>query len=420
MYPHQTENAIELHAKREADKKVESIFKDSKIDDWLIKNRGSTYVIIQLELKLAAQRMFKYEYLIEYHQDKICRLEKQRDKLAFNIGKLKVNLYRWQLKNDLPLKSLKHKKFSLLLLVKDLAYNIKALLIAFCGVVFPTLELILKSGLSLIVVISLLGITGVLPKDGGIMRSLQEPSKLIFILAITFAGISLVHFLSAYIYYDFMYSQKDLGQSGRGFLRMRIRRRFYNVPDPTTFPLTSWIHKLIFRNSQKSGRIIKSLDWQITQRELFLLFIFLSESFLGYEGITHLYTIPFDNGNLASTMEWYNHLAIGLSSGVYALVNMAFSIAKAKRNIAILPKQEQYFALTEKKESIILAIQEAQNKIIKSNQEYKRYKNDYESLLHKTGGIIAQINLLSIDAYEDSNDKINSDEPLDFEFRNLF
>lgn len=416
-YPDQIDASIELQAETEADKKVSKLFKDSKIDDWLAENRGSTYTRIQLELKLAAQRMFKYEYLMLYHRAQIYIIETKRDSLSSEIGKLKASLYIWQIKDEWLHQYSQNKEFN------DRKFNwrefrqrIIQALTTLLGILFSLVELILKSGLAFIVIISLLGITGVMPRDGNFSEVLEDQSKLIPVIATTFAGISLIHFLSTYIYYDFLFYKKDLGQSGRGFFRRLVRRRLYKRPNPPSFPLLARILSFFSVNPQISGRTVKVLDWQITQREIFMLFIFLAETLLGYEGIIRLAKAPLNNGDLV-TPEFWDHLAIGLSSGIYALVNMAFSVAKAKRSAAILPKYEQYLALVERKKSMILAIQESLAKVSQFDDEYKIYKKEYETLLHETGGILAQIELLSIDAYENARGTIPESSDIDLRGR---
>jgi hypothetical protein len=167
-----------------------------------------------------------------------------------------------------------------------------------------------------------------------------------------FSGISIIQYVSWYVYNEFFY------HNGKFF-------------------------KL------KSGKTI-------------FVLIYFSEAFLGYEGLITLVTpIGIDT----EPLDWYIRVSIFLASGAFVLINILFSASKAYKNKKTEENTAKILTFIESHKVTLISIIENMDLIDLYERRFQKYKNDFQNQLDRDGGIYDLINLVSVNSYTSVENK---------------
>lgn len=376
-------------SEEKAIKKTSEMLKDSGIYDWLMHNHGGLYVKIHFELEEIAILMFTNKYLAEEVREKQKQLFLYRNSLASKIGAAKAFLKPWEVRSkwimhDYEVLSDMHRKESLepvldgkIKIINEqqeekseikesldlkateasrsyrVKYNsshknlVKIATVIFLGCGILLLEYLFKIGLSFITIISLLVLV-----NGGTLFINGISKEQVSFFAI-FAGISLIQYVSWYVYNEFFY------HDGKFF--------------------TSKWGKTIF------------------------VLIYLSEAFLGYEGLIKMIT-P-ETLKQQAPLSFFHYLSVFLASGTFVMINILYAVSKAYKNKETVGRQSRLLALIESHKMSVISIIENMNLIDLHENRFQKYRAEFQSYLHEEGGLYDLINLTSINSYIEVNPK---------------
>ena len=339
-------------SRKRAEARVKEIFSESGIETWLKINRGDTFFRLKTELEPLAERVFFYEFKVESLEKMHARLEREKSYLGEKAGSAKACLKNWEILNS------DSWKFS------NTARS-RTRVTVLLSLLSPITLNLLKTFLAFIPVISImLMFTSANINDT--QTQTQNVLKQVIAIFSIFAGISTIHLLSDSIHNWYLYSNdNDYEQNGENYKSSK----------------SNWIPKF---NSLK----------------LFLLLIWLSESFLGLQSI--IYFRKNDN----STLQFYEYIEIGLGVSIFALVNIMFSIAKAKRDKKLIGEKKKLLMLLEKKRDIENLVEWIKEEIENGKEMLKETEANYQSLLNQDSGILHQILRLSKASYDGNCQKI--------------
>lgn len=369
--------------------KADDFLQDSGILDWLMVSHGGLYIKIYFEFRETAILMFKNQFLEEEAREEYSKLRNRRNALAASIGSKKAYLKPWEIRSRWILyeheisyqlekseyinldivnedkkteeinneKILKIKKknpnfqersYSFNYKTNNIKYKIYFLLLTLLGASLLIFEYALKAGLSFIPFLALIRISSnvsILSNDWKIIISV-------------FSGIALIQYISWYAYNDFFYANEKEDKCRKCF------------------------------------------------RILILFLIYLSETFLGYEGLSSLKTPQLGGYRPDEKFSMF------LAAGSFVLINILFSVSKARKNKDIELKQSKILGAIESYKMVLLSIVETLGLIDLYEKRFKECKDDFEELLYREAGIYDLANLVSLDVYQKSenNKKIEIDK----------
>jgi hypothetical protein len=370
-------------------KKTDKMLEDSGIAEWLIKNNGGLYARICFELRETAILMFKNQYLADSLRENQNKLFQKRNELSSKIGETKASLKAWEIRSkwilcdyeisselereqhsdfiiddektddnllDDEITEQKKRKsqpntntlsrpYSFKYNSQKWLYFVNSFGILLLGFFVILYEYALKIGLSFVTIVSLLSLVSKMNSVQGIQV------EWITVFAI-FSGISIIQYVSWYVYNEFFY------HNGKFF-------------------------KL------KSGKTI-------------FVLIYFSEAFLGYEGLITLVTpIGIDT----EPLDWYIRVSIFLASGAFVLINILFSASKAYKNKKTEENTAKILTFIESHKVTLISIIENMDLIDLYERRFQKYKNDFQNQLDRDGGIYDLINLVSVNSYTSVENK---------------
>lgn len=369
-------------ARKKAEKKVEKVFDKSGIGLWLKAYRGGTYCNVETQLKICAERMFAYEYTVDELSKFLKKLYYQNSRLGEEAGKLKASLKLWEI-NDVW-------KFSRITPKNNyhrFLQVISQLYVPFTKIIHGLVELLLKTFLSFIIIISLIFILNQVFQGEDLSKLQQVVLPWSYL-----SGIAIVHLLSTSIYNWYTSSihqnikrQQDVPVSNP------TNSSSQNIESQQDVPVSNsdgW---------SKLAMWIRSLQPILPDKFAWLLLlIWLIEGLLGYEILSKALD------KASKPLQLIDHLFITLSVSIFALVNIFFSVSLAKRDCHLLNTKEKLLELLEKRRDITQLIETVEKQIKEAAKWFETYKDEYTTLLGEEGGILAHIANLSRYAYPDS------------------
>jgi hypothetical protein len=134
---------------------------------------------------------------------------------------------------------------------------------------------------------------------------------------------------------------------------------------------------------------------------IYIGIICLAEASLGH---SLLYTKIHGKSTVGSNNLWEQlglDIGLFLTSLIFALTNIAYSISKAKRYKDSMKKRKQFLSIVEKKYDLIQSIHYISGEIIQSKFMFEKYKKEVVKILEKDSIISSKLTLLSNMTYED-------------------
>ncbi len=401
------------YAENNAIKRTDELLKDSGILDWLVKNHGGLYTKVYIELRETAISMYTNFYLAEQLRRRKIHLVDRRNALAMKIGKQKAFLKPWEIKskwivyeyeisfstagkdesneNSTSVSSTeiivqeenitrRKKPFDKRSYEYSSSYKsgkIRHLVNIYCltllSAIILIFEYLLKIGLSFITILSLIRLTNQMQ-----IQQLDDNWRLIIAV---FSGISLIQYVSWYVYNEFFYNYRDRKAICKGISDMDVERDNANPA-----PRKNCFHAC--RKMIPSGEQFSRIS--------ILILIYLSETLLGYEGLIALLPETVEGKRI---LDWSGHISLFLAAGSFVLINILYSIAKSRKVRDLERKQSVILELIEGYKLTLVSINENMGLINLYEERFLSYKEDFDSLLYAEGGIYDLINLLSIDVY---------------------
>jgi hypothetical protein len=384
-----------IRSNRKANQEIKKLFDDNNISLWFKLGEGQTYFRIILELKVAYRRSLEFEYLLHYLGDYLDYLQTEENILGEKAGKIQAELKTWEIikpwknfngsninhyvsnyyaneSDSLParLKFLffgskirKNKNLekddnelgntddalneSLEINISyqriDIDWLVRLVKIfkIFSHYVF---ELIMKSGLAIIIFVGLVQM----------LSSMDIPDKNLIALL---SSIALVQAISISIYYWQISVDNKINDD-----KFKLDRRLFYV---------------------------------------YISIICLAEASLGH---SLLYNKIHPTSSVGDNNLWtFIRVDVGLflTSLIFALTNIAYSISKAKRYKDSMKKRKKFLSIVEKKYDLIQSIHYISGEIVQSKFMFEKYKNEVVKLLEKDSIISSKLILLSNMTYED-------------------
>ncbi len=424
---YQSYQEVEKIAEETTTKKLTEMFGKYHLKDWLAGNSASLLGRTIFELELVAERMFKSEYLVSGFRAKENWLKEEVVRVQQDIGKYKAGLK----------------------LSEGGDFN-------FISIV----EWIFKSGLAFVPIISLMKIIypqalKTLEAGKGIDFSQAGQSWQVWLAV--FAGIALVQLTSEAIYNWYISPSKAQEKKGYqnhfGILRLAVTNRFYQQPNepknlainssgkitspdseaqekstnnigkqnksPLSSPPTSEKLEQLdnLKDAKKRSQTRTSHFLGIDQFSILLIFICLIEALIGVAVIFPILQSQI-NSKLSitqrtvesiPTVNWWE---IFLGVSIFALINLVFSVSKAKRHKHILRQQQLLKAAKQYVKHVKTDLKHCSIRIKQAQEDFKLYRKEYNDLWEKEGGILNRLSVLSNMAYTEMPQPIQKWTPM--------
>jgi hypothetical protein len=398
---------IEKNAEEKTEAKLKKMFDNSHLKEWFKGSNASLFARTILELELATERMLINEYLVAGFKAKENWLKEEKVKVKQDIGKYKAGLK----------------------LSEGGDFNL-----------FSILEWIFKTGLAFVPIIALMKIIypqalKTLEAGKGIDFSQAGQSWQVWLAV--FAGIALVQLTSESIYNWFISSSNS--QEKKGYqnhfntLRLALTKRFYKQPNQSgnqvgnsssqSTPTESnsgekgnnpgdtnqQNHDKLedtvnLKDAKKRSSVRTSHFFGIDQFSLLLILIWLSEALIGVAVIFPIIKAQINNklsitqrtAELIPTVNWWE---IFLGVSIFALINLVFSVSKAKRHNHTLRQKQVLKSAIEYEKNIKIDLKHCKQRIKEAQEDFKTYREEYNKLLREDGGILNRLGVLSNMAY---------------------
>lgn len=413
---------VEKKAEDATKKKVNEMFDEYHLKDWMAGNSASLLGRTIFELELVAERMLKSEYLVSGFRAKENWLKEEIVKVQQDIGKYKAGLK----------------------LSEGGDFNF-----------FYIFEWIFKAGLAFVPIIALMKIIypqalKTLEAGKGIDFSQSGQSWQVWLAV--FAGISLVQLTSESIYNWYISpskGQKNQGYSNHfGILRLAVTNRFYKQPNevanlainssgqitsPDSLPQEEFtqnnaqqpttqsdkLEKLKnLKKAEKRSKIRTSHFFGIDQFSILLIFICLIEALIGVAVIFPILQAQINNKlsitqRTAESIPTVNWWEIFLGVSIFALINLVFSVSKAKRHKHIFRQQQLLKAAKKYVKHVKTDLKHCNFRIKQAQEDFKLYRKEYNDLWEKEGGILNRLTVLSNMAYTEMPQPIQKWTPIE-------